>query len=171
MAQHNEVEFEKKICEHPAARGWLTDTQPDQLKKQMNLRNLDRMIQPENDTAPIELSDVVPRSVKQIDQCRIDIGLGGASRIVRGDRGRIREKRDPKMVAFQQVLDRLSDRRCRHRCHRRQPSRPREDERLRLHQRGLHQRAGPDARDLRHREVVLPGCLRRRVNAAVSAPW
>ncbi|WP_018604252.1 type I restriction endonuclease subunit R [Mycobacterium sp. 155] len=78
-------------------------------KKQIYLRNLDRVIQPDNYTAPIDLSDVVLKKVKQIDRGRIDIGLGvrvGLSGITAAGSG---EKRDPKMVAFQQVLDRLND--------------------------------------------------------------
>ncbi|MCH9733361.1 MAG: DEAD/DEAH box helicase family protein [Actinomycetia bacterium] len=78
-------------------------------KKQIFLRNLDRFIQPDNYTAPIDLSDVVLKRVKQIDQGRIDIGLGvkvGLSGVTAAGSG---EKRDPKMVAFQQVLDRLND--------------------------------------------------------------
>ena len=36
-------------------------------KKQVYLRNLDRVIQPDNYTAPIDLSGVVLKQVKQID--------------------------------------------------------------------------------------------------------
>ncbi|MBY0290783.1 MAG: DEAD/DEAH box helicase family protein [Mycobacteriaceae bacterium] len=78
-------------------------------KKQIYLRNLDRVIQPDNYTAPIDLSDVVLKQVKQIDRGKVDIGLGvrvGLSGITAAGSG---EKRDPKMVAFQQVLDRLND--------------------------------------------------------------
>ncbi len=78
-------------------------------KKQIYLRNLERHIRPENYTAPIDLSDVVLTHVKQVDRGRIDIGLGarvGLSGITAAGSG---EKRDPTMVAFQQVLDRLND--------------------------------------------------------------
>ena len=78
-------------------------------KKQIYLRHLERVIQPDNYTAPIDLSDVVLKKVKQIDRGRIDIGLGvrvGLSGITAAGSG---EKRDPQMVAFQQVLDRLND--------------------------------------------------------------
>ncbi|MCH9731930.1 MAG: DEAD/DEAH box helicase family protein [Actinomycetia bacterium] len=78
-------------------------------KKQIFLRNLERVIQPDNYTAPIDLSDVVLKRVKQIDRGKTDIGLGvkvGLSGITAAGSG---EKRDPKMVAFQQVLDRLND--------------------------------------------------------------
>ncbi len=78
-------------------------------KKQIYLRNLERVIQPDNYTAPIDLSDVVLKQVKQIDRGRIDIGLGvrvGLSGMTAAGSG---EKRDPKMVAFQQVLDRLNE--------------------------------------------------------------
>jgi len=82
---------------------------PDLEKKQIYLRLLDRFIQSENYTAPIDLSDVVLQQVKQIDQGKSDISLGarvGLSGITAAGSG---EKRDPKMVAFQQVLDRLND--------------------------------------------------------------
>ncbi|GLP79744.1 type I restriction endonuclease subunit R [Mycobacterium antarcticum] len=78
-------------------------------KKQIYLRELERLIRPDNYTAPIDLSDVVLKKVKQIDRGRVDIGLGvraGLSGITAAGSG---EKRDPKMVAFQQVLDRLND--------------------------------------------------------------
>lgn len=78
-------------------------------KKQIYLRHLERVIQPDNYTAPIDLSDVVLKQVKQVDQGRIDISLGarvGLSGVTAAGSG---EKRDPKMVAFQQVLDRLND--------------------------------------------------------------
>lgn len=78
-------------------------------KKQIYLRHLERVIQPDNYTAPIDLTDVVLKQVKQVDQGRIDISLGarvGLSGVTGAGSG---EKRDPKMVAFQQVLDRLND--------------------------------------------------------------
>jgi len=78
-------------------------------KKQIYLRLLERVIQPENYSAPIDLSDVVLKKVKQIDKGRIDIGLGtkvGLTGITAAGSG---EKRDATMVAFQQVLDRLND--------------------------------------------------------------
>ena len=80
-------------------------------KRQIYLRNLERVIQPDNYTAPIDLTGVVLKKVKQIDRGKIDIGLGfgvrvGLSGVTAAGSG---EKRDPKMVAFQQVLDRLND--------------------------------------------------------------
>lgn len=82
---------------------------PELEKKQIYLRHLERGIQPDNYTAPIDLTDVVLKQVKQVDQGRIDISLGarvGLSGVTAAGSG---EKRDPKMVAFQQVLDRLND--------------------------------------------------------------
>lgn len=82
---------------------------PELEKKQIYLRELERVIRPDNYSAPIDLSDIVLRHVKQIDRGRIDISLGmrvGLSGITAAGSG---EKRDPKMVAFQQVLDRLND--------------------------------------------------------------
>jgi type I restriction enzyme, R subunit len=78
-------------------------------KKQIYLRHLERVIQPDNYTAPIDLSDVVLKHVKQIDRGRVDIGLGvrvGLTGITAAGSGL---KRDPKMVAFDQVLARLND--------------------------------------------------------------
>ncbi|MGO3327656.1 type I restriction enzyme subunit R domain-containing protein [Gordonia sp. (in: high G+C Gram-positive bacteria)] len=82
---------------------------PDLEKKQIYLRHLERIIQPENYTAPIDLSDVTLKQVKQVDQGKTDIRLGakiGLSGLTAAGSG---EKRDPTMVAFQQVLDRLND--------------------------------------------------------------
>ncbi|MGV7472234.1 type I restriction endonuclease subunit R [Mycobacterium kansasii] len=82
---------------------------PELEKKQIFLRELNRVIRPDNYSAPIDLSDVVLKHVKQIDRGRIDIGLGvrtGLHGITAVGSG---EKRDPTMVAFQQVLDRLND--------------------------------------------------------------
>ena len=82
---------------------------PELEKKQIYLRHLERVIQPENYTAPIDLSDVVLQQVKQVDQGKTDISLGakiGLSGLTAAGSG---EKRDPTMVAFQQVLDRLND--------------------------------------------------------------
>ena len=45
-------------------------------KKQIYLRYLERVIQPDNYTAPIDLSDVVLMNVKQVDKGKVDIGLG-----------------------------------------------------------------------------------------------
>ncbi|NHU42990.1 type I restriction endonuclease [Rhodococcus sp. A14] len=82
---------------------------PELEKKQIYLRHLDRVIQPDNYTAPIDLSDVVLQRVKQVDQGKSDISLGarvGLTGVTAAGSG---EKRDPKMVAFRQVLDRLND--------------------------------------------------------------
>ncbi|KNA90501.1 type I restriction endonuclease [Gordonia sp. w5E2] len=78
-------------------------------KKQIYLRHLERVIQPDNYTTPIDLSTIVLRQVKQIDQGKTDISLGakaGLSGLTATGSG---EKRDPTMVALRQVLDRLND--------------------------------------------------------------
>lgn len=78
-------------------------------KKQIYLRNLNRYIQPATYNVPIDLSDVVLVNVKQIDRGKTDIGFGipvGLHGMTAAGSG---EKRDPKMVAFQEVLDRLND--------------------------------------------------------------
>ncbi|MFM9377286.1 type I restriction endonuclease subunit R [Gordonia sp. VNK21] len=82
---------------------------PELEKKHIYLRLLERVIKPENYTAPIDLSDVVLKQVKQVDRGKTDISLGakvGLSGLTAAGSG---EKRDPTMVAFQQVLDRLNE--------------------------------------------------------------
>ena len=82
---------------------------PQLEKKQIYLRNLNRYIQPNTYNTPIDLSDVVLVNVKQIDRGKTDIGLGvrtGLHGVTAAGSG---EKRDPTMVAFHQVLDRLND--------------------------------------------------------------
>ena len=82
---------------------------PELEKKQIYLRNLSRYIQPNTYNTPIDLSDVVLVNVKQIDRGKTDIGLGvrtGLHGVTAAGSG---EKRDPTMVAFHQVLDRLND--------------------------------------------------------------
>ena len=49
---------------------------PELEKKQIYLRHLERVIQPNNYTAPIDLSDVVLKAVKQVDKGKTDISLG-----------------------------------------------------------------------------------------------
>lgn len=78
-------------------------------KKQIYLRTLNRYIQPATYNVPIDLSDVVLVNVKQVDRGKTDISLGvpvGLCGMTAAGSG---EKRDPKIVAFQQVLDRLND--------------------------------------------------------------
>jgi type I restriction enzyme R subunit len=82
---------------------------PELEKKQIFLRWLSRVIQPGTYNVPIDLSDVVLINVKQLDRGKTDIGLGvpvGLRGMTAAGSG---EKRDPKMVAFQQVLDRLNE--------------------------------------------------------------
>jgi len=82
---------------------------PELEKKHLYLRNLERVIQPDNYTAPIDLSDVVLKNVKQVDRGKVDIGLGVRVGLKGATAAGSGEKRDPKIVAFQQVLDRLND--------------------------------------------------------------
>lgn len=82
---------------------------PELEKKQIYLRALEAVIRPDNYTAPIDLSGVALQQVKQIDRGRADIGFGtrvGLKGISAAGSG---ESRDPTMVAFQVVLDRLND--------------------------------------------------------------
>ncbi|MFG3112978.1 type I restriction endonuclease subunit R [Streptomyces sp. NPDC048197] len=79
-------------------------------KRSIYLRLLSRRIQPDNYTAPIDLSDVVLRNVKQIDKGKADISLGSQDVALKGMTGAgSASKKDPKVVAFQTVLDRLND--------------------------------------------------------------
>ncbi|UCA47982.1 DEAD/DEAH box helicase family protein [Streptomyces sp. WA6-1-16] len=79
-------------------------------KRSIYLRLLARRIQPDNYTAPIDLSDVVLQNVKHIDKGKIDISLGDQDVALKGMTGAgSASKKDPKMVAFQTVLERLND--------------------------------------------------------------
>lgn len=78
-------------------------------KKQIYLRLLDRVIAPANYSAPIDLSDVVLQKVKQIDKGKTDISLGAKAGLHGVTAAGSGQKRDPKMVAFELVLNRLND--------------------------------------------------------------
>ncbi|MFD9829022.1 type I restriction endonuclease subunit R [Tsukamurella tyrosinosolvens] len=78
-------------------------------KKQIYLRHLERVIQPESYTSPIDLSDVVLQHVKQVDQGKSAISLGASVGLKGMTAAGSGEKTDPTMVAFQAVLDRLND--------------------------------------------------------------
>lgn len=83
---------------------------PDLEKRSIYLRLLARLIQPGNYTAPIDLSDVELQNVKQVDKGKTDIVLGGEDVGLKGMTGAgSAAKKDPTMVAFQDVLDRLND--------------------------------------------------------------
>ncbi|MFF5781113.1 type I restriction endonuclease subunit R [Streptomyces virginiae] len=79
-------------------------------KRSIYLRLLARRIQRDNFTAPIDLSDILLQNVKQIDKGKTDISLGGQDLALKGMAGAgSAGKKDPKIVAFQAVLDRLND--------------------------------------------------------------
>ena len=82
---------------------------PELEKKQIYLRHLERVIQPTNYSAPIDLSDVTLLAVKQVDKGQVDISLGDRVGLVGTTGAGSGQKRDPKMVAFAVVLDRLND--------------------------------------------------------------
>lgn len=83
---------------------------PDLEKKQIYLRLLERRIQPGNYTAPIDLSDVVLKKVKQVDKGKQDLSLGDDRVGLKGMTGvGSGTKKDPKMIAFEAVLDRLNE--------------------------------------------------------------
>ena len=79
-------------------------------KLSIYLRLLERLIRPDNYTSDaIDLSTVSLAHVKQIDRGQIDIGLGerkGLKGITAAGSG---AKSDPKMVAFEAVIDRLNE--------------------------------------------------------------
>ncbi|WP_336214718.1 type I restriction endonuclease subunit R [Nonomuraea sp. LPB2021202275-12-8] len=78
-------------------------------KKSIYLRLLERRIQPNNYTAPIDLSDMVLKAVKQVDKGEADISLGARIGLHGATAAGSGVKKDPTMVAFQAVLDRLND--------------------------------------------------------------
>ncbi|CAN5296561.1 DEAD/DEAH box helicase family protein [soil metagenome] len=83
---------------------------PELEKKSIYLRLLERKIQDHNYNAPLDLSDVTLMAVKQIDKGLIDVGLGGDRVGLTGmTAAGSSTQRDPKMVAFQEVIDRLND--------------------------------------------------------------
>jgi type I restriction enzyme R subunit len=78
-------------------------------KLSIYLRLLERLIRPEAYTAEVDLSGVVLANIKQIDQGKVDIGLGkpvGLKGITAAGSG---ATHDPLMVAFQVVIDRLNE--------------------------------------------------------------
>ncbi len=82
---------------------------PELEKKSIFLRLLERHIQPHNYTAPIDLSDVQLIAVKQVDKGKTDISLGDKVGLMGATAAGSGTKKDPKMVAFDAVLDRLND--------------------------------------------------------------
>lgn len=79
-------------------------------KKSIFLRLLERLIRPDNYTAEIDLSELVLTKVKQIDKGKTDISLGDGDSGLKGSTGAgSGAKKDPKLVAIQDVLDRLND--------------------------------------------------------------
>ncbi|MEU8381617.1 type I restriction endonuclease [Streptosporangium sp. NPDC048865] len=78
-------------------------------KKSIYLRLLERRIQPNNYTAPVDLSDMVLKAVKQVDKGTVDISLGTRTGLQGATGAGSGTNKDPKMVAFQAVLDRLNE--------------------------------------------------------------
>jgi type I restriction enzyme R subunit len=67
------------------------------------------VIRPSNYSAPIDLSDVVLRNVKQVDKGTTDVGLGAHVGLTGMTAAGSGETHDPTMIAFQQVLMQLND--------------------------------------------------------------
>lgn len=70
---------------------------------------LQRRIQPDTFSTEIDLTDLELRAVKQVDRGLADIKLLDPSGLVGMTAAGSAEQRDPTVVAFQQVLDRLND--------------------------------------------------------------
>jgi len=77
-------------------------------KRSIYLRLLERLIRPSNFTADIDLSDLTLVNVKQIDTGTQDIGLGERTGLTGTTRAGSGTKKDPKMVAFAEVIERLN---------------------------------------------------------------
>lgn len=79
-------------------------------KKLIYLRLLERRIQDHHDNSPLDLSDVTLVNVRPIDKGVVDVSLGAEHLGLSGSVAvGSSTARDPKMVAFQEVIDRLND--------------------------------------------------------------
>ena len=82
---------------------------PDLEKQSIFLRLLERLIRPDSYSAEIDLSDVELRNIKQIDRGTADIGLSGGEGLTGVTEAGSAASKDPKMVAFQEIVDRLNE--------------------------------------------------------------
>jgi len=78
-------------------------------KKSIYLRHLERVIQPSNYSAPIDLSDLMLVAVKQVDKGQVDVSLGTPVGLTGATAAGSGARKDPRMVAFEVVLERLND--------------------------------------------------------------
>lgn len=79
-------------------------------KRSIFLRLLERLIRETNYTAAIDLSDLVLKNMKAVDKGKTDLSLGKDKIGLKGvTAAGSRTKKDPKIVAMQAVIDRLSD--------------------------------------------------------------
>lgn len=78
-------------------------------KRAIYLRLLERLIRPETYTAEVDLSDVVLANVKQVDKGKTDISLGVRTGLKGANAAGSAAKRDPKLVAFEEVIERLNE--------------------------------------------------------------
>jgi type I restriction enzyme R subunit len=78
-------------------------------KRSIYLRLLERLIRPETYTAEVDLSGVVLANVKQVDKGKTDISLGGRTGLKGVTAAGSGANRDPKMVAFQEIIERLNE--------------------------------------------------------------
>jgi type I restriction enzyme R subunit len=78
-------------------------------KRSIYLRLLERLIRPETYTAEVDLSGVVLTNVKQVDKGKTDISLGARTGLKGATAAGSATKRDPKLVAFQEIIERLNE--------------------------------------------------------------
>ncbi len=78
-------------------------------KAHIFLRLLEKVIRPSNYTAAIDLSQVSLVAVRQVDKGTTDLSLGTPTGLVGATAAGSSTSKDPKMVAFTAVLDRLND--------------------------------------------------------------
>jgi type I restriction enzyme R subunit len=78
-------------------------------KKSIFLRLLERQIRPDSYSAEVDLSDVELRNIKQIDRGRAEIELSGGEGLSGVTEAGSSTRKDPKMVAFQEIVDRLNE--------------------------------------------------------------
>jgi len=82
---------------------------PELEKAHIFLRLLEKVIRPSNYTAAIDLSQVSLVAVKQVDKGTTDLTLGTPTGLVGATGAGSATSKDPKMIAFAAVLDRLND--------------------------------------------------------------
>jgi type I restriction enzyme R subunit len=78
-------------------------------KRSIFYRLLDKRLHDRTDRDGIDLSSLSLFAVRQIDRGKTDLGLGGRVGLTGTTEAGSAEKRDPKLVGLQEVIDRLND--------------------------------------------------------------